>query len=354
VSDLFRLVDANLNRASEGARVLEDLARLHFDDAGACASLRELRHAIRLAAAPFADRLIGARDADGDVGAEVSRESRADERLSLADLWSANFKRVEEALRVVEETLKLAGHYEVAKSYEALRFRAYTAERRLVGLLRPHRAKAALDTDLYGITAAEYSLGRTNVQVVGEMLAAGITLVQYREKDRSFAEKYAECLEIRRLTRDAGAVLIVNDHPDLAVMVEADGVHLGQDDYPVAAVRSLVGESMLIGRSTHSPDQARAALREGADYVGVGPLFPTSTKKNVCEPVGLEYLDFAVARVSLPFVALGGIKARHVAEVRRRGARCMALVTEIVGAPDIRNRIGEIRSQLEKGSTGTT
>ncbi len=212
------------------------------------------------------------------------------------------------------------------------------------------RTRAALDTDLYGITAEEYALGRSNVQVVAEMLAAGIRLVQYRAKEKELGSKYRECMEIRRLTREARAAFIVNDHPDLAMLVEADGVHLGQDDYPIESVRRLVGEEMIIGLSTHSPAQAEEAMRRGADYIGVGPLFRTLTKKNVCEPVGLEYLDFAVAHVSIPFVAIGGIKIHHVAEVRRRGACCLAIVTEIVGAGDIRRKISEIIAALREGA----
>ncbi|MCL4466554.1 MAG: thiamine phosphate synthase [Chloroflexi bacterium] len=211
---------------------------------------------------------------------------------------------------------------------------------------RRERARAALDTDLYCLTAEEHSLGRGNVQVVAELLAAGVKLIQYREKDKESGAKYRECREIRRLTREAGAAFVVNDHPDLALMVEADGVHLGQDDYPIEAVRALVGAELLIGLSTHSPAQAEDAIRRGADYIGVGPLFRTFTKKNVCEPVGLDYLDYAVARFSIPFVAIGGIKSHNVATVRRHGARCIALVTEIVGAPDIRARIAEIRAAL--------
>lgn len=215
----------------------------------------------------------------------------------------------------------------------------------------PHRARAraSLDTDLYCITAEEYSLGRNDVQVVAEMLEAGVRLVQYRAKEKEFRSKYLDCQEIRRLTREVGATFIVNDHPDLALMVEADGVHLGQEDYPIEAVRQLVGKEMIIGVSTHSPLQAEDAIRRGADYIGVGPLFRTTTKKNVCEPVGLDYLGYAVSRVSIPFVAIGGIKVHNVSEVRRRGARCIALVTEIVGASDIRRTISEILAALKEG-----
>ncbi|MFH1007269.1 MAG: thiamine phosphate synthase [Candidatus Latescibacterota bacterium] len=214
---------------------------------------------------------------------------------------------------------------------------------------RRARARAALDTDLYCITAEEYSRGRSDVQVVAEILEAGVRLVQYRAKEKNASDKYRECQEIRRLTREACATFIVNDHPDLAFMVEADGVHLGQEDYPIEAVRQLVGQAMIIGISTHSPLQAEDAIRRGADYIGVGPLFRTTTKKNVCEPVGLDYLDYAVSRVSIPFVAIGGIKVHTVSEVRRHGARCIALVTEIVGASDIRRTISEILAALKEG-----
>jgi thiamine-phosphate pyrophosphorylase len=206
------------------------------------------------------------------------------------------------------------------------------------------RARAALDTDLYGITCEEHSLGRGNIEVVSEMLRAGIRLVQYRDKHKPTGAKHRECVAIRRLTREAGATLVINDHPALAMMVEADGVHLGQDDYPVEEVRRLVGEAIMIGVSTHAPAQAEAAIRAGADYLGIGPLFSTTTKQDVCAPVGLAYLDHAVRSVGIPFVAIGGIKVGHVAEVRRRGARCLALVTEITAAPDIGAKVAEIRA----------
>ncbi len=348
MNQLYRVIDANVNRVSEGVRVLEDLARLRFDQAAICAELRSLRHAVRQGAAPLSGQCLTARAAESDVGLGVSQASRLDEKDSLSALATASFKRVQEGLRVIEETLKLIGHYELSKEYEGLRFRAYTLEKRYAPLLRRERARLALDTDLYCLTAEEHSAGRSNVQVVSEMLAAGVKLIQYRAKDKETGARYQECLEIRRLTREAGATLIVNDHPDLALMVEADGVHLGQDDYPIEAVRALVGEEMIVGMSTHSPAQAEDAVRRGADYIGVGPLFRTFTKKNVCDPVGLEYLDYAVAHVRIPFVAIGGIKVHNVAEVRRHGARCIALVTEITGAPDIRARIDEVRAALRE------
>lgn len=199
---------------------------------------------------------------------------------------------------------------------------------------------------IYGITAEKYSLGRTNAEVVAAMLSAGVGIVQYREKEKAGREKYRECRAIRELTARAGALFIINDDPALALAVKADGVHVGQDDLPVEVVRSIVGEKMMIGLSTHSPEQAKDAVRRGADYIGVGPLFATSTKTDVCAPVGLEYLEFAVKNIGIPFVAIGGIKRHNLPEVVKRGARCVALVTEITGAPDIAGCVREIRSIL--------
>ena len=205
-----------------------------------------------------------------------------------------------------------------------------------------------LNTDIYGITAEEYSLGRSNIEVVAQMIEAGIKIIQYREKEKSDRQKYEECLKIREMTRDAGVTFIVNDHVDLAMLVGADGIHLGQDDFPSGLVRELTGKKMFIGLSTHSPAQAEAAVKLGVDYIGVGPIFATNTKKDACNPVGLEYLEYVVENIGLPFVAIGGIKEHNIADVYRRGAGCIALVTEIVGAPDISARVRNLRAAIKK------
>ena len=195
---------------------------------------------------------------------------------------------------------------------------------------------------LYGLTAEKFSLGRRNADVVQAMLDGGIRIIQYREKTKKMGLKYEECLHLRAMTREAGAAFIVNDDIDLALLVGADGVHVGQADLPLEAVRSLVGENMAIGLSTHSPEQALAAEARGADYIGVGPIFATQTKEDVCAPVGFDYLDFVARNPNLPFVAIGGIKEHNLREVAAHGARCMALVTEITGAADIRGKIAAL------------
>jgi thiamine-phosphate pyrophosphorylase len=210
--------------------------------------------------------------------------------------------------------------------------------------------KRTLAADIYCITSESHSNGKSNIDVVEEMIASGIQLIQYREKEKKMGEKYHQCIKIRELTRKAGVCFIVNDHVDLALMVEADGVHIGQEDLPIEAVRQLVGPGKVIGLSTHSPEQARDAVARGADYIGVGPIFQTFTKKDVCDPVGLSYLDFVTRHMDIPFVAIGGIKIHNVNQVVRHGADCVSLVTEIVGANHIGNTIKEIRAAIQNGS----
>ena len=201
----------------------------------------------------------------------------------------------------------------------------------------PLYVKPSFPAGVYGITAEKFSADRSNLAVVRQMIAGGIRIIQYREKSKykSSREMLAECTAIRQLTREAGVLFLVNDHVAIAQLVDADGVHVGQDDLPVAEVRRLIGPDKLIGLSTHNPEQAAAAVTAGADYIGVGPIFSTQTKDDVCAPVGLGYLDHVARTCPLPFVAIGGIKEHNLGQVLAHGARTVCLVTEIVGAADI-------------------
>lgn len=206
-------------------------------------------------------------------------------------------------------------------------------------MTKREKLKLFESNQIYCITAEEYSNGRSNLEVVREMLEAGIKIIQYREKRKKALHRYNEAKEIRRLTREYGAILIVNDYVDLAVMVEADGVHLGHEDYPISQVRKMVGEEMIIGGSTHWPDQMMRTIKDGADYIAAGPIFETHTKEDVIPPVGLEYLEFALKNSLVPVVAIGGIKEHNMLEVVKRGAKCICLVTEITQAPNIREKV---------------
>ncbi|CAK8714975.1 Thiamine-phosphate synthase [Candidatus Electronema halotolerans] len=333
-----RLLDANCNRAAEGLRVLEDIARFHFDNQQLSAELRKLRHFLRELFKGREMALLAARAAGEDVGRITSNQDSADQRSGLRDTVQANCKRVQEAARVLEEVLKAQGEYQAGKQVEQLRFAVYELESRFLPLFR-----RTLPAGIYGILGEKFSLGRSNVEVARQMAEGGVAVMQYREKlkDKSIRAMYEECAAIRQITQDAGIPFIINDYADIALMVGADGIHQGQDDLPIRELRKIAPD-MLLGCSTHSPEQAQQAVEDGADYIGVGPIFSTQTKEDVCAPVGLAYLDWAVRNAAIPFVAIGGIKRDNLPQVLAKGAKTVCLVTEIIGAEDIGQRVLEI------------
>lgn len=203
------------------------------------------------------------------------------------------------------------------------------------------------DTDIYCITDSRQSLGRSVFEVVGKMLESGIRLIQYREKDKGGAQMLEECMRLRQMTRDAGCCFIVNDHVDIALLCEADGVHVGQDDLPLAAVRKLVGPKRIIGVSTHRRSEADAAFAGGADYIGVGPIFATQTKATT-PPVTFAYLEEIAPISPIPFVTIGGINEKTVSEAVRRGARCCVIVSDITLAEDIPAKIARLRTLIRE------
>ncbi len=206
--------------------------------------------------------------------------------------------------------------------------------------------------NLYCITAENISLGRKNVEVVKMILDAGVRIIQYREKKKSLREKYEEALILRKLTYEYDAILIINDHLDLCKMVEGDGVHLGQDDYPIPIARSFLGEDYIIGVTVHNIEQIIKAYKEGADYLGLGPIFESYTKENPHPPIGLEILNWATSHIKIPIVAIGGIKESNLPLVLKNGGKCVAMVSEIVSSENIKEKIKKIFKILEGYSYG--
>jgi thiamine-phosphate pyrophosphorylase len=206
-------------------------------------------------------------------------------------------------------------------------------------------------TDIYCVTDSRQCLGRSTPDVVRAMLQAGIKVIQYREKDKSDSVMLEECLVIRELTRAADCCFLVDDHVDIALLCEADGVHVGQDDLPLAAVRRLLGKERVIGVSTHRWSEAEAAIAGGADYIGVGPIFATATKTTT-PPVGFAYLEEAAAKCSIPFVTIGGVNERTLPDVLRHGARCCGIVSAITLAEDIPGKVAALRSLMRAREPG--
>ena len=208
---------------------------------------------------------------------------------------------------------------------------------------RQEAMKCFKEFPIYGITAEAMSNGRDNMTVVKAMLEAGIKFIQYREKERTGLARYEECLKLKKLTAEYGAAFIIDDFVDLAIAVDADGVHIGQDDLPVPAVRKLLGPDKIIGLSTHSPEQLEKAneIADLIDYIGCGPVYATNTKKTAV-PVGLEYVKYATEHAKMPFVAIGGIKEHNIHEVYNAGATTIAVVSDITSADDIVDKISKL------------
>lgn len=207
------------------------------------------------------------------------------------------------------------------------------------------RKRIDIPKGLYGITGDNFANGKSNYQCVEEMIKGGIKIIQYRDKLKSLGKKVEEARAIRELCRKNGVLFIVNDNVDIAMLVDADGVHVGQDDMKPADVRRLIGDEKIVGLSTHSEEQGLAAYNDkNVDYIGVGPIFPTTTKDTA--PVGLEYLEFAVKNLHLPFVAIGGIKEHNIEEIISRGAQHICLVSDIIGAEDISGKVALLNKKI--------
>lgn len=192
--------------------------------------------------------------------------------------------------------------------------------------------KFDLPIGVYAITDSKSGKNKNFLEYCEDLLKGGAKIIQYREKKRDLKLLLEEAKALRELTLKYNATFIVNDYLDIALLSEADGIHIGQDDLPIKDVRKILGENKIIGISTHTPQEAQQAIIDGADYIGVGPIFYTETKEDVCAPVTLEYLDFVNKNIKLPYVAIGGIKENNIDKVLAMGAKSICLVSELVGA----------------------
>ena len=199
-----------------------------------------------------------------------------------------------------------------------------------------------LPSPLYAIVDTSLLRGRPLTNILRELLKGGCKLIQLRAKKLSSGEFFALAKEARQLTREAGAIFIVNDRADIALACGADGVHLGQDDLPLYAARKLLGKEKVIGVSTHDLAQASEAEKAGADYIGFGPIFGTATKETGYSPRGLEMLRQIRQAVEIPVVAIGGITEINVAEVWKTGADAAAIISDLMGAEDVGEKVRRI------------
>ena len=344
MSATLRIIDANRNRALEALRVLEDLARFSVGDRGLSEGFKASRHAITQALAGLdASRLVAARDAHGDVGTTITGAVEQD-RPNLHALALANGSRATEALRSLEELLKL--HDPVAAPrIERVRYRTYDLARDLALRL----AGSAPRQWSVCVLITESLCSMPWIDAAKAALDGGADCLQLREKHLDGGELLARAVALRALTRSAAASLIVNDRIDVALASDADGVHLGQGDLPIAAARSIAGSTLSIGASTHDPLEAAEAVAAGASYCGVGCMYPSGTKDGL--PIaGPGYLvRFLAEHPDTPHLAIGGIDEAKARELAALGCRGVAVSRAVLAAPDPAEAVRRLRGALAHG-----
>lgn len=354
----LRILDAAANRAREGLRVMEDVARFALDDASITSMLKSLRHDVSAAldSLPIPPAaLLASRNTPGDVGTGVSTNTEY-ARRDLGAVAAAACKRVQEALRSLEEVAKtLPGGASVARQLEAARYCAYDAEKRIAQALERRRLPTPFPGFRLCVLLTE-SLCRHHswMDVARMAIEGGADCIQLREKELEGRELLRRARELVALTRGSACRVVINDRPDIAILAGADGVHLGQGDLPASEARALFDRAgivgHLIGVSTFHLDEAGQAQRDGADYCGVGPMFPTTTKTKdrLAGPARLRaYLERSPALP--PAVAIGGITEANIGELRAVGATGVAVSSAVCAAGDPRRVVESLLASLSAG-----
>ena len=342
IRETLRIIDANLNRIGEGLRFLEDVARLILNDAVLTGQLKTIRHSILDRDLSFNRQLLQSRDSEGDVGINI--ESPKERELPI--MIVANSRRVQESLRAIEELAKLPDIKLDPDMFKQARFEIYTVEQKLMSkLLRQDKIKRL--TGLYVIIDTQALKGRNPVEVASQAIGGGARIIQLRDKNLSKIELLAVAEQLKKLCNKHNVLFIINDYLDLALAVDADGLHLGQDDLPVKAARKLLPLNQIIGCSARTIDRAVAAQSDGADYIAIGSMYPTPSKEEA-EVVGVKRLHQIRQAVAVPLVAIGGITSENISEVIAAGASAAAVISAVLNTDDPGKATRQILANLEQ------
>ncbi|MDJ0661883.1 MAG: thiamine phosphate synthase [Crocosphaera sp.] len=333
--EIYRILDANLDRAREGLRVIEEWCRLGLENSDWAENCKQMRQEI---AHWHTWELRMARDTPNDPGTSLSHPQE-EKRETIEQLLQANLCRVQEALRVLEEYGKLYDP-NMGNACKKIRYQVYTLESELLQFSRYQKLQ---NSALYLVTSSTENL----FKIVESALQGGLTLVQYRKKNIDDLVRLEMCQKLCELCHKYDALFIVNDRADIALAVNADGVHLGQQDIPIALARRILGPNKIIGRSTTNPQEMAKAIAEKADYIGVGPVYATPTKPDK-QPAGLDYVKYAAEKSPIPWFAIGGIDDNNVTEVMESGATQVAVVRAIMEADDPKKRTQTFLKKLKE------
>ncbi len=322
---IYQIIDANLDRAREGLRVLEDWARFGL---GENDSVKRIKNFRQILGKNHLEIYKQSRNFIEDECKGLTHKEQS-KRNAPDQIISSNAGRVQEALRVIEEFARLHNH-ELSKIASEIRYEIYTLEIDLLNLSKYKDSGEILkENDLYVITDQKENL----LEIIESILIAGVKIIQYRFKTGTDKEHLQEAIQIKNICKRYNSLFIVNDRVDIALASNADGVHLGQDDLDLRTSRKLLGYSKLIGISANNEIDISNAIKYGCDYIGIGPVFETATKKNK-KPLGIEKIKTLTKDLNIPWFAIGGIKTNNILYLKSNGIKKVALVSQLMNAED--------------------
>ena len=336
----LRIIDANSNRVREGLRVVEDISRFVLNDKNTALELKKIRHNITNSLKKFNINFIISRDSVKDVGISIKISSES-KRTGFIELIKANMQRVEEGLRVLEETTKIVNQ-KACKKFKYIRFQIYTLEKKIIEKLKPK-----IDFSLYIIIDRGFIKNKNVRTIINNVVRGNATVIQYRDKISSDIEIINICKYIRNITMRHKIGFIVNDRVDIAVITGADGVHIGKSDMKIKSARQIIGDK-IIGITCHTVKESVLAQKNGADYIGFGPIFKTPTKDFLPTPKGINFIKCVKKKVTIPIVAIGGINIDNATSVIKAGADGIATVSAVLGSENIGNSCRKLYSLIKR------
>ena len=320
---IYQIIDANLDRAREGLRVIEDWARFGLGEKKYVEIIKNFR---QILGKNHLEIYKKSRNHIVDKCKGLTHQEQI-KRKTSEQIISSNSGRVQEALRVIEEFSRLHNN-ELSKIASEIRYEIYSLEVDLLSLSKRKRSEKILrENDLYVISDKKENL----LEIIEEILIAGVRIIQYRFKTGTDKDNLQEAIQIKNLCKKYNSLLIINDRVDIALASEADGIHLGQNDLDLKTARKLLGYSKIIGISANNEIDISNALKEGCDYIGVGPVYETTTKKNK-KPIGIEKIKTLTKELNIPWFAIGGIKSHNISYLKRNGLKKIALVSQLMNS----------------------
>ncbi len=324
-----QIIDANLDRAREGLRVLEDWARYGL---GRVDIVRKLKNFRQILGSHHLDSYKKARNYIHDKCNGLDHPEQF-KRIYIKNIISSNSSRIQEALRVLEEFSR-NNNYELSKAAALIRYEMYSLEIELMNAkCNKDLREKLLENNLYLITNEKPDL----IENIENLLIGGVKIIQHRFKDTNDSNNLNKAKIIRKLCKNNGAIFIVNDRVDIALACDADGVHLGQNDLDIVSARKILGFAKIIGISANNERDIKNAIEHGCDYLGIGPVFATNTKKTK-KPLGIDNIKNLTKDIKIPWYAIGGIKNENIPLLKSNGIDKVAIISEIMNDENPKNR----------------